>query len=275
MQVRIRHHDRLRLKRPVLPARPDPGRARVAVSAAITGLTANTTYHFRISATNTGGTSKGLDETFKTTLAERQHPAGRRSVTQTSATLNAKVNPNGVEVTECKFEYGTTTAYGSSAPCSPLPGSGTNAVAVSRRKSRASPPTPPTTSGSRRRTPAARPKAPTKRSKRRRIRRPSCTSRRPSIAQTTATLNGTVNPNGGEVTECKFEYGTTTCLRLKRAVHPARRGRGRAPSRSPRRSRASPRTPPTTSGSSATNAGGTSKGCGRNVQNAARTRRRS
>ena len=35
------------------------------------------------------------------------------SVAHTSATLNATVNPDGAEVSECKFQYGTTTAYGS------------------------------------------------------------------------------------------------------------------------------------------------------------------
>jgi len=53
------------------------------------------------------------------------------SVTQTSATLEATVNPNGGEVSECELEYGSTTFYGSSAPCTPSPGSGTAAVAVS------------------------------------------------------------------------------------------------------------------------------------------------
>ncbi len=48
---------------------PGSGTSPVAVSAALTGLTANTTYHFRISATNAGGTSKGSDQTFTTTLA--------------------------------------------------------------------------------------------------------------------------------------------------------------------------------------------------------------
>src|SRR5437870_735631 len=41
------------------------------------------------------------------------------SVNQTRATLNATVNPNGGEVSECKFEYGTTKSYGSTAPCTP------------------------------------------------------------------------------------------------------------------------------------------------------------
>jgi hypothetical protein len=111
---------------------PGSGTSPVTVSASVTGLTVNTTYHFRISATNAGGTSFGSDQTFKTlpnpptVLTE-----GASSITQTSATLNATVNPNGGEVTECKLEYGTTLSYGSSAACVPAPGSGTSPVAVS------------------------------------------------------------------------------------------------------------------------------------------------
>jgi hypothetical protein len=52
------------------------------------------------------------------------------SVAQTAATLNASVNPNGSEVSECKLEYGTTATYGSIAPCRFSPGSGESAVAV-------------------------------------------------------------------------------------------------------------------------------------------------
>jgi hypothetical protein len=56
------------------------------------------------------------------------------AVTTTSATLNGEVNPAGLEVTACVFEYGETTAYGQSAACEtedgePV-GSGTSAVPV-------------------------------------------------------------------------------------------------------------------------------------------------
>ena len=53
------------------------------------------------------------------------------AVAPTAATLNALVNPNGSEVTECTLEYGTAIPYTKSAPCSPAPGSGTGNVAVS------------------------------------------------------------------------------------------------------------------------------------------------
>jgi len=52
-------------------------------------------------------------------------------VTHDSATLNGSVDPNGVNVSECKFEYGPTIPYAHSAPCSPSPGSGEGPVAVS------------------------------------------------------------------------------------------------------------------------------------------------
>ena len=116
------------------PCTPPPGSGSgpVAVSASLTGLTANTTYHFRISATNAGGTRTGPDETFITPV-NRPEVASEKasSVTQTAATVNGTVNPNSGEISECKLEYGTTSSYGSSAPCTPSPGSGSGPVAVS------------------------------------------------------------------------------------------------------------------------------------------------
>jgi hypothetical protein len=53
------------------------------------------------------------------------------AVSTTTATLHATVNPNGSEVTDCHFNYGTTTSYGNTAACSPAPGSGSSPVAVS------------------------------------------------------------------------------------------------------------------------------------------------
>jgi Tol biopolymer transport system component len=50
---------------------------------------------------------------------------------ETSATVGGVVNPDGLPVTACEFEYGTTSIYGQSEPCSPSPGSGSGPVAVS------------------------------------------------------------------------------------------------------------------------------------------------
>ena len=52
---------------------------------------------------------------------------------QTSATLNAVVNPNEQAVSGCYFEFGVTENYGESAPCTPTPGSGETPVVVSAR----------------------------------------------------------------------------------------------------------------------------------------------
>jgi hypothetical protein len=51
---------------PCSPTHPGTGTSAVAVTAALSGLTANTTYHFRIVAVNVGGTTNGADNTFIT-----------------------------------------------------------------------------------------------------------------------------------------------------------------------------------------------------------------
>jgi hypothetical protein len=121
---------------PCSPPLPSPGSGTnpVVVSASVTGLSANTLYYFRISATNAGGTSSGARETFRT--LPKAPPTvvtgSATAVTQTSATLNATVNPNGETVSSCLFEYGTSpTSMIFSVPCTSLPGSGTSPVAVS------------------------------------------------------------------------------------------------------------------------------------------------
>jgi phospholipase C len=111
---------------------PGSGSSPVAVLAAIAGLTANTSYHVRIVATNAGGTSYGPDLPFTTSAEPPAVETGAASsLTQSSATLNATVNPEGATVSACELEYGTSTKYGASVSCAPSPGSGSSPVAVS------------------------------------------------------------------------------------------------------------------------------------------------
>jgi hypothetical protein len=81
------------------------GISNVEVSKAITGLTARTTYHFRVVAKNANGTSYGADEVLGTTGRPTVATLPATKLTKTSATLNGTVNPNGLE-TKYHFEYG-------------------------------------------------------------------------------------------------------------------------------------------------------------------------
>jgi len=114
-------------------ALPGSGTSPVAVSANVTALTPNTEYHFRVVTKSSGGTVEGVDVTFKTlnVAAPSVETKAATGVGETSATLNASVNPRGEALSVCTFEYGTTASYGSSVPCSALPGSGSSPVAVS------------------------------------------------------------------------------------------------------------------------------------------------
>ena len=194
------------------PAPPDPsagsGSGAQPVSANLTGLAANTIYHFRIVATNASGTTNGSDRTVKTlpnplTVVTR----AASSITQTSATLNATVNPNGAEVSKCEVEYGTTNAYESSMPCSSLPGSGESPVEVSASVTgltvnttyhfRISATNLGGMSKGADQTFKTLPQPPT-------------VETVGYLAKQPLSLRAAVNPNGGEISDCHFEYGLTT-----------------------------------------------------------------
>ncbi len=85
------------------------------VSMEVTDLAPDTTYHFRIVASNSTGITYGQDETFTTHQPPSIDAFSTSGVTATSALLNAKINPNGAPTTY-HFEYGPTTAYGTSVP---------------------------------------------------------------------------------------------------------------------------------------------------------------
>ena len=53
------------------------------------------------------------------------------AVSQTTATLNATVNPNATTISTCQFQWGTNTDYGNTTACAQTVGSGTSPVAVS------------------------------------------------------------------------------------------------------------------------------------------------
>jgi phosphodiesterase/alkaline phosphatase D-like protein len=121
---------------PCVPANPGgAGNSPAAASAAISGLNSNTTYHFRLVATNAGGTTNGSDESFKTSLDNKPvvtTTPGATSIAQTSAKVAGEVNPNGLAVTSCKVKYGLAAdTYASEVDCDSLPpGTGTSPLPV-------------------------------------------------------------------------------------------------------------------------------------------------
>ena len=95
-----------------------------------TALQPNTTYHYRIVATNAGGTTYGSDVSFTTDFdlptTSYQPITG---LTSTTATLNATVNEVG-GTDAISFDYGGTTAYGGNVTATPASVSGNGAFPV-------------------------------------------------------------------------------------------------------------------------------------------------
>ncbi len=189
------------------------GDSSIQVSSAISGLSANTTYYFRVVAQNTHGTSHGSILSFTTTGVPPQTcqtapyvtTQSATNITQTSAQVNGSVNPNGCS-TYYWFEYGTNqnvsnTTNSQSFAVSPvnafLSGLTSNTTYYFRLVARND---AGTTQGSilsfTTNTGGGSGDAPI-------VQTNSATG----ITQTSATLNGLVNPNGYSATYW-FEYGT-------------------------------------------------------------------
>jgi hypothetical protein len=105
-------------EKPCNPAGPFTGAGTTAVSAVATGLSGmEAGYRFRILATSSNGSNGGQALSFATPGAVNVRTDPATSVTDSGATLNGTVNPEGTELEECSFEYGTGQSYGSTVPC--------------------------------------------------------------------------------------------------------------------------------------------------------------
>jgi len=194
------------------------------LSGTIEGLKGNTTYHYRLIASNSNGTGTGEDKTFTTPdWRPIVTPEDATEVKKSSAKLRAKINPQGSSTTY-HFEYGLTTAYGTKVPIPDAAvGSGTSDVAVSQAISGLAIGTiyhfravaesvEGTTLGADREF-----KTPDK---------PLITTEEPSYVNTfEPQLNATIDPERAP-TIYQFEYGTTTSYGTKIPVSPASIGSG-------------------------------------------------
>jgi hypothetical protein len=90
----------------------------VPVKVSLSRLTSNTTYHYRLVATNAAGITRGADKTLKTAIVTRSPTTSTRpakGITPQAATLVTAVTPHGLPTT-VHFLYGPTTSYGSTTP---------------------------------------------------------------------------------------------------------------------------------------------------------------
>lgn len=115
----------------VIIQNPVNGDSEVNISTEINSLLPGETYHFRVKAVNSLGTTLGNDMVF-TTLggAPLAITEVANFIGTSAATLNAIINANYFSTTVC-FEYGLTDAYGVSVEAEPSPVSGNTAVDVS------------------------------------------------------------------------------------------------------------------------------------------------
>lgn len=185
------------------------GSTTTAVLANISGLASLTTYHYRLRGVTAGGvTVYGQNMTFTTTgPPPTVVTTAATGITTTGATLNGTVNANGSSTT-VTFEYGLTTAYGSTVTAIQSPVGGNTVTPVSAPITGLTPNTVYNyrvkgvsgagTSNGNNMTFTTAAAAPT-----------AVTNAATNVTTNSATLNGTVNANNANTT-VTFEWGLTT-----------------------------------------------------------------
>jgi phosphodiesterase/alkaline phosphatase D-like protein len=182
----------------------------VPLIATLSGLKPGASYEYRILATNNTGTTEGTVQTFTVPPVPLLAASEAQSVTRTTATLAGTVNPEGLE-TSYHYQYGTTTSYGGNAPSvqGAKAGSGTEPVPAAIGISGLVPATTyhyrlvatnadGTTESSDQTFTTAPATPPT-----------ATTGEASNITLTTATVAGTINPEGLE-TSYELDLGTDT-----------------------------------------------------------------
>jgi streptogramin lyase len=112
-------------------AEPIAGSTATAVTAALPGLTPNTTYFFKLVATSARGTtvSTGSFTTSPSPSPPTVTTRAASAIAKTSATLNGFVDAAGAD-TSAHFEFGLTTAYGRATIDQPFTGDGATPIAA-------------------------------------------------------------------------------------------------------------------------------------------------
>ncbi len=117
---------------PVTPVAVGSGTAPISVSTEVSGLDSGTYYAYRLIAVSATGRTRGGTVIFHTLSKPVVSKEAATGVMARSASLNGSVDPEGLPTTYW-FEYGPTTAYGSSVPTTPQSvGSGTSGISVSQ-----------------------------------------------------------------------------------------------------------------------------------------------
>lgn len=137
------------------------------------------------------------------------------NVAGTKATLSGVVNPEGLPLTGCEFEYGTDTSYGNTIPCEGALPSGSTPQPVSANVKGLT----PNGTAYHFRLVARNANGPEQGADKEFRTAPLAETRAATgVNSETATLNGAVRPEGESFTDCRFEYGVASSGALSEAT---------------------------------------------------------